>query len=149
MSYMIHKYLDKHKEEVKELVRQAYNPYKSIYKVKPDSSKVCFKYKTIVYIKDTEVVGTLSYYFDNSIIRLFKIAVAPEYQGQGIGQELISYIEKTYITDTINKLGIYTIKETGNRNYFERLGFKQVSETTASFATTLDNKTVTELEMIK
>ncbi len=146
---MIRKMHTEDKKEVDNLLKQAYIPFKSIYKVIPGNSSGDFEYETIIYQLEGKIVGTLSYYFDNSVIRLFKMAIDPDFQNQGIGRELITYIESSYKSKDLNKLGVYIIKETGNEKIFNKLGFQVVSETIATFALALDGKHVSELEMIK
>lgn len=146
---MIVQNLEKYNNEINTLLKKAYLPYKTIYKIKEGAGNSNFKYKTISYIEAGKVVATLSYYTDGSILRLFKIAVDPRFQGKGYCKKLFNYIDDKFKNHMFTNLGLYTIKETGSYKYFEKLGYNIISTKEATFATTLSGLPVYELEMLK
>ncbi len=146
---MIVKFIDEYTEIVDQLLKKAYETYKSLYKVKQAQGKLNFQYETIVYLNAEKPIATLSYYIKDSTVRLFKMAVHPEFQDSGIGSKLIEYVEKNIYSNELTKIGIYTLKETSNQYFFQRNGFSIISEVEADFAVSLNGDSLTELEMIK
>lgn len=147
---MIQEYTTVFEKEVEQLVDTAFKPYKAIYTIKPSTTKnSTFKYNTILCVEESKLIGTLSYYIDKDILRLFKVAIDPGYQGKGYFTKLLNHVVEYSKSRSICKLGLYTIKETNNFTFFHKRGFKIVSESIANFAIGVDGNPIYELDMIK
>lgn len=134
---------------LKNLLTEAFEPLRRTYVVSGRIPSLSAEPTTLVYAADDRPVGTLSYYLDPPYVRLFRIAVAPEYRGRGIASRLIDYVETRVARPAGCDLAIYTITETGNVAIFRRLGFEPIAETVAACATSPDGKPVHETEMVR
>ena len=74
-------------------------------------------------LEDKIVGGLMLVPLDNQAIRMMQVAVAPEYQGKGIGRDLVSYAEKRAKKAGYSKLVMHAMLSVVN--FYEKLGFTQ------------------------
>ncbi len=98
---------------------------------------------------DGQIRGALSYYPDPPHLRLFKLAVHPASQGQGIATSLINYAADQIAKPKGLDLAVYVITESGNIAFFRKLGFAARREVVAEYAESPNGGYVHETEMTK
>jgi ribosomal protein S18 acetylase RimI-like enzyme len=78
-----------------------------------------------------EVLGSVFFEPAEGHIYLFRLAVHPAYRRRGVGRSLIEYVEKQARALGLPRvrLGV-RVALTGQRAYYERLGYRQVGEGT-------------------
>ena len=86
------------------------------------------KLNRLVALVEDRVVGTVQYDVIENRLHLIGLAVHPTYQRRGIARRLVRFLYERARRSAVQKLSLYTIKETGNVPIFERLGFHVVSE---------------------
>lgn len=74
---------------------------------------------------------------------LYQINIFPQFQNQGFGKQLYSFVEEVYESQKISQIGLNSTLNAVN--FYERLGFKKVKN--ISFK--LDNESVEMVEMAK
>ncbi len=79
-----------------------------------------------------QLVGTVLYRVDADHVRLIALAVDSRYRRSGIARQLIEEAGRVAQSNGIGKLGLWTIRETGNVSIFARLGFRIVREGAAT-----------------
>ncbi|MGL1891601.1 MAG: GNAT family N-acetyltransferase [Spirochaetaceae bacterium] len=145
----INTYKEEHKIEVDHLIKISFEPLREIYVISNTNSVKTLDFKTLVYQIEDIIVGTISYYYEDDKVRIFRLAVDPSFRGRGIAKSLLNYLEKSLISTKYNKIGLYTIKETGNGELFIKFGFRIISEDIATLATSPLGYPVIELDMVK
>lgn len=93
-------------------------PEQDISIVKVDGDQCAIHY---AYYEEEKMVGTISLFIKSIPFQIRKVAVLPEYQGKGIGSELIktiidSFDECIFLNARIDKVSFY-----------EKLGFAKVN----------------------
>lgn len=147
---IIKKIITVNNKELDQVISLAFRPYKTLYKIKQGQNKNTIKYDAIGIFVESKLIGSLSYYKEKDILRLFKIAIKPNNQNKGYFTYLVNHVEQIAKEMNIYKLGLYTIKETKSYKYFEKKGFKIISESIADFVEPIiTGKALHELEMIK
>ena len=69
------------------------------------------------------VGGLMLIPLDDRSIRMMQVAVSPEYQGKGIGRELVSYAEKRAKNAGYSKIIMHAMLSVVN--FYEKLGYTQ------------------------
>ena len=118
----------------KAIAKAAFSELRSVYS--PTKTAIANQPKSTAYVvakAGQTVVATLQYFDEWDRIYLFDVAVNPQYRRQGIALGMIEFV-----TDIARTLGhkivsARTIRETGNVEIFERLGFRVVKEETAKW----------------
>ena len=118
----------------KAIAKAAFSELRSVYS--PTKTAIANKQDSTAYVvakMGQTVVGTLQYFDEGDRIYVFDVAVDANYRRQGIARRLIDFV-----SDTARNLGhkivsTRTIRETGNVEIFEKLGFHVVKEETAKW----------------
>lgn len=82
-------------------------------------------YMKIIQIDNTDI-GVTTHFIDkdgNDVVGL--IAILPDYQGKGIGTDII----KKYISNASKRIILQVFKDNPARELYEKLGFKKYGET--------------------
>ena len=128
---------DKDYFEVEALTRDAFwnvyrpgcNEHLVLYNLRKSDSFI--KELDYVWIEDGKIVGNIVYSkmhkgsgknISNEVIAFGPISVHPDYQQKGIGKRMIEYT-----SNKANELGYKAILITGNKNYYNPLGFISAS----------------------
>lgn len=90
------------------------------------------------------VVGTVQCAADGGTIRLLALAVDPAWRRRGVGRALV---ERVAAEDPGSGISLFTVRETGNAAFFERLGFRVVEEFVDADFETPEGGPVTSLRM--
>jgi len=79
-----------------------------------------------VALNKDELVGYVVYYRVADSMHLENVAVLPSYKGQGIGKQLIQYVEDQAIAKGVDRVELYT-NEMMHENLamYPRLGYKE------------------------
>jgi GNAT superfamily N-acetyltransferase len=136
-------------DAVAEIVARAFAPLRRVYIHQGNPPPIPAISTCLAASLGHEPVATLSYYLDPPFVRLFRIAVAPEYQQRGFARALLQHVEETVARPAGLHLALFTIAETGNVPVFERLGFEPKGETLASGVTGPKGETLREVAMIR
>lgn len=132
-----------------QLLDTAFAPLGAIYRKSARPSRSLSRgSRTIVAECDERLAGAVSYYFKDRQVRLFALAVHPDYRRRGIARALIHWVAGHVCSDAHPVLGLYTMEETGNVPIFERLGFRTVSRGAAADAASPSGGPVHEVDMV-
>ncbi|MBN1436641.1 MAG: GNAT family N-acetyltransferase [Sedimentisphaerales bacterium] len=137
------------KQQADDLVAMAFASLRQYYVPCGECGELPSKPRCLIIKKRGEVVGTLSYYFDSPYVRLYRIAVRIDCRRQGVARSLIEYVDKYVAGPRGDELALYAVKETGNVEIFEKLGFAVQSESVAQFAKSPTGGEVYEVEMVR
>jgi len=96
---------------------------------------------------DGRIVGTVQYAVHREHVHVVGLAVHPEAQRMGIGRALIVWIASLAPSLGRDVVRLDTIRETGNVEIFERLGFRTVRESIATWCASDDHSEVHEVMM--
>lgn len=105
--------------------------FKKLYKIWVDNSlNKKFADAVLVFLKDTEIAGFVTYKSQVDFAQIGLIAVSPKFQGQGIGKKLLQFVENLLIERNIFELKIPTqLENEAACNFYKKLGY-QIIETT-------------------
>ena len=130
------------------LERQVFEDLRQIYKPKDSAAPATSPgIRVVAETADRRIIGTVRYEIDGDTIRLRGLAVERRQRRAGIGRALVRHCQTVATSAGIHVLSLYTIKETGNVEFFERLGFQAVSEERAAWAIGPAGESVTEVRM--
>jgi predicted N-acetyltransferase YhbS len=130
------------------LERQVFEELRRIYKPKDNAvSGTSPGIRVVAEIADRQIIGTVRYKIDADKVCLRGLAVERRHRRAGIGRALVRHCRNVATSAGIHVLSLYTIKETGNVGFFERLGFQVVSEERAAWAVGPAGESVTEVRM--
>ncbi len=118
----------------KAIAKAAFSELRSIYS--PTQTAITNQPKSTAYVVakiGQTVVGTLQYFDEGDQIYVFDVAVDPKYRRQGIARTLIDFVSDIACNLGHEIVATRTIKETGNVEILERLGFGVVKEETAKW----------------
>lgn len=92
-----------------------------------------FADQVFVYLHQTRIAGFVSYKVVGSYAAIGLIAVSKEFQGKGIGRELLFKVENEILKKGINELRIPTQEENHQAcGFYEKLGYKKYEITNIS-----------------
>ena len=94
---------------------------------KPRENSKTSKGAVLVALKDDLVVGVAEYFQNDDFLYIQGIAVHPDHRERGACRSILHRAEEIATLRHLSGLSLSTIKETGNVEIFERLGFKVVS----------------------
>ena len=82
----------------------------------------------LVAAVDHRVVGAMSYTTSEQALHLRGLGVLPSYQRHGVARLLVDYAVGLAASKELPGVTLETVRETGNVEIFERLGFSVISE---------------------
>lgn len=107
----------------------------------PDSSVV------LIAITDGIMSATLRYFIDDDRLHIIGLAVHPEFRRCGLCRALIRNLTEIGKHHHLRALSLSTIKETGNQEVFEKLGFEVLLEYKAENLYSVQGNTLHEVYM--
>lgn len=79
--------------------------------------------QTLIY-ENNEPMGYLSFYIEDSVCHIESIGILPKYKGQGIGTELMKYLEKMCKENKKNKIVLEVrYRNTNAIKFYKKLGY--------------------------
>jgi len=96
---------------------------------------------------DGRIVGTVQYAVHQDHVHVIGLAVHPEAQRIGIARALLVWIASLAPSLGRNTVRLDTIRETGNVEVFERMGFRAVKESVPTWCTSDDYPKLHEVTM--
>ncbi len=120
--------------QAKAIAKAAFSELRSVYS--PTPTAISNQPKSTAYVvakMGQTVVGTLQYFDEGNRIYVFDLAVDTQYRHQGIARQLIDSTCEIARSLGYKTVSTRTIRETGNVEIFERLGFGVVKEETAKW----------------
>lgn len=110
-------------------LRQIYRPNEKAIK---NHNTIQSSLSRLIAILDEKIVGTVKYRIDKQSLHIIGLATHPNYIKQGIAKSIITELKNIAVRHNLNKLSLFTIKQTGNVEIFTKLGFKIISEEIAT-----------------
>lgn len=85
----------------------------------------------LVYEKDNKIVGFLRFGvnkkgYENNYAEIYALYVDSDYQGLGIGKDLVYYLKKM-LFDSYDFILVSTLKENTANNFYQKIGFKKIA----------------------
>ena len=91
---------------------------------------------------DSKFVGFVQYYFEYPYFEVVEIHLLPEYRGNGIGSDILRYLQKVCIAQD-RKIRIGCFKENYRaKRIYQKLGFMQTKETDTHYILEYPNYTI-------
>lgn len=91
---------------------------------------------------DGKFAGFVQYYFEYPYFEVVEIHLLPEYRGQGIGSDILRYLQKVCIAQD-RKIRVGCFKENHRaKHLYQKLGFKQTVETDTHYILEYPNYTI-------
>ncbi len=118
----------------KAIAKSAFSELRSVYL--PTKTAIANKQDSTAYVvakAGENVVGTLKYIDEGGRVYLFDVAVDPQYRRQGVARQLIDFVSDIARTLGYKIVSARTIRETGNVEIFESLGFCVLKDETAKW----------------
>ena len=134
------------------LRQEAINALRRIYlpaDEMPGMRRVMPRFDTLVAVVDGELVGTLEYTLAHEAVYLQGLGVAEAWQGQGVARKLVDAVAGLAERYPLPRLELCTIRETGNVQVFERLGFHVCEEAPSTQFVGAVGQPVSEVVMMK
>jgi N-acetylglutamate synthase-like GNAT family acetyltransferase len=116
------------------LARNAFDELLRVYKPKDSAAAASSPGIRLVAEIDRRIVGTVRYEIEAQKLHLRELAVEACHRCTGVGRALVEHCSGIAMSAGLRTLSLYTIKETGNVAFFERLRFCIVREEPASWA---------------
>lgn len=91
-------------------------------------------------LEDKVVGGLMLIPLDNKAIRMMQVAVSPDFQGKGIGSDLVKYAEKRAKEAGFSKIVMHAMLSVVN--FYEKMGYTQEGDI-------FDESGITFAKMIK
>lgn len=140
-------------ESMTKLFRVSYVTNRSVYKPKKTArsigSDTNTHYEKIVADKDGAIIGMAWFWIENNKINLGRVCTHPEHRRNGILRSLIQFIENYARVHSLPIIQAKTIKETGNSEIYQKIGFQLDQEYVAEWAIGENDSQVHESVMVK
>ncbi|MCH8543366.1 MAG: GNAT family N-acetyltransferase [Alcanivorax sp.] len=133
------------RQEVTNALRRIYLPKEEVSGLR----RVMPRFDTLVAIVDGELIGTLEYTLAHEAVYLQGLGVAEAWQGQGVARRLVDAAAALADRYPLPRLELCTIRETGNVQVFERLGFTVCDEAPSTQFVGAVGQPVSEVMMMK
>jgi ribosomal protein S18 acetylase RimI-like enzyme len=140
-------------QRVAEVTSAAFAPLRRVYRPGPAAlaGKAVLDAATRRLVAESTpdgiVVGTVGYRVAADRLEVTGLAVAPRHQRQGVARALIARLASVAAGRGLKSLTLYTIRQTGNKSVFERLGFRVESEQDAAAFESVTGAPLTEAFM--
>ena len=112
------------REEVTNALRRIYLPVTG----GASHRRIMPRFDTLVAVMGNHIIGTLEYTLAHETVYLQGLGVAEGYRGQGVARALIEAVAAKARPYPLPRLELCTIRETGNVQVFEQLGFQICDE---------------------
>jgi GNAT superfamily N-acetyltransferase len=116
--------------EAFESVRSVYRPNHEAMRRQKDRK---MQGTRLVADLDGRTVGTLQFSEHKDHLHIMDLGVLPDFQRKGIGTRLVQWVCESAPRLGFGKIRADTIEETGNVEFFKRLGFVPVERRTAEW----------------
>jgi predicted N-acetyltransferase YhbS len=133
---------------IDDITRIAFDEHRRIYQ--PSASALSNKLldlHRIVAANERAILGTVAYRIDSPRLHLIALAVHPAHRRLGVARQLVDHLAQLASRLHLEALSLFTVKETGNPAYFEKLRFRSIREQTDGFLIGIDGQHVTEVYM--
>lgn len=91
-------------------------------------SRISRDLERLVALLDGRVVGSTEYYVEGDRLRIVGLGVLEECRQLGVARALVDFLLGLAEGKGLEGIGARTIRETGNVQVFEKLGFRVVSD---------------------
>jgi len=137
-------------DTVKHIMTLCTSELRAVYKPKPKSETILTSHSLsntrVVAVDDADtVIGVAEYITQEVDLYIQGVAVLPTHRRRGVARTLLGHIATLAIDFGLPALSVVTIKETGNVEIFESLGFIVVEERTSDRFVGIQGQPVTEL----
>jgi ribosomal protein S18 acetylase RimI-like enzyme len=131
----------------KSLARTAFEELRHVYKPKESAATASSPGIRIVAETVRRIVGTVCYQVEAQKLHLRDLAVEACHRRAGVGRALVEHCSSIAMSAGCRSLSLYTIRETGNVAFFERLGFRFVREQPATWAVSPRGEGLVEVDL--
>ena len=114
-----------------------------------NKARLTSRLKRLVAIVDGQVAGTVRYFVENHSVRVIGLGVFPDFRRRGVARALLQFLEVAGKEEGAGRLGLFTVKQTGNAEVFTRLGFRVVAERKDEFSESDTHAALIDVEMQK
>ncbi len=108
-----------------ETVRHIYRPSPAAQANRPQTQGA---FRRLIALYGERIIGTVQYTFDEDRLHLIALATHPDYRQQGVARQIVATLIDIGTRHRQRALSLSTIRETGNRPIFEKMGFDVVLE---------------------
>lgn len=138
-------------EAIEEVNRLAIADLRKVYRPNEKAlnslSKFAPALKQLIATKGESVVGTVQFRIEGGCFMLTALNVRPTHRRQGVARALVKAIIRLAVSDASRCVALYTVKETGNVDIFERMGFQVIQENKSDFFESEAYDVLTEVYM--
>lgn len=127
-------------------LRAVYQPTEKAEKSRSAMSRQLHR---LVALGSSRIVGTVQYHMNSDRLAFLGLGVHPHFRRQGIARQLIEELEAIAVRNQVELLTLYTVRQTGNVDVFQSLGFTVVSEERTDFFESPTGEPLTEVLMQK
>ncbi len=90
--------------------------------------KIAESLTQLVALVGERIVGTVQYKVESDRLHFLSLSVHADFRRQGVARTLVASLARIGAALGARRLTLHTIKQTGNSETFEKLGFRVVSE---------------------
>jgi ribosomal protein S18 acetylase RimI-like enzyme len=127
-------------------LRQTYRPNQ---RALANKARLGRQLRRIVAIVEGHVIGTVQYYMENRSVRVIGLGVHPDFRRRGVARALLGFLEEIGKKEGATHLHLYTVKQTGNVEVFEHLGFTVIAEREDEYSESNRYQKLIDVEMEK
>jgi N-acetylglutamate synthase-like GNAT family acetyltransferase len=80
--------------------------------------------RVVVVAKRSDIVGSVQYRIESPRLHLIGLAVHPVHHKRGVARRLVDHLAEIACGRILEVASLYAVNETGNPDFFERLGFR-------------------------
>lgn len=117
--------LEKIVESTSNTLRKTYKPKGEVFGNKPSDFN---EDEFVVAEAGEEIIGSVRIKRVDDRLHLIALGIIEEFRNKGICYSIIRYVLNIAKEDDLRCLSLYTIRETGNVEIFEKMGFSVVFE---------------------
>lgn len=132
------------RQDATDTLRATYFPKEAAIRSK---ASVSDSLHTLVAEVDAQILGTVQYRIADGILSIIGLSVSKNARRNGIARALVERLVALAADDGISKLSLWCVKETGNPQIFERLGFYSVHEENSTLFASSKYPSLTEVRM--
>ena len=143
--------IDADLEEAERTAAQAFASLRNTYHPRPEALNRADGFQPslsrIVALAGGRMVGTAGFRDRAGFLSIIGLGVIPPFRGRGVARRMVEALMERAREAGASGLALYVIKETGNCDIFEKLGFRTVREESARDFESDVYETLTEVRM--
>lgn len=131
--------------------KESHATLRKIYSPTPIAKQIGTEvpFTRLVALSAGQVVGMVTFEVDGKALYFGSLGVLENFRRQGIATAIVVHLEQTAKSQGFKKLTCATVKETGNVQIFEKLGFSVISSQLSDKFVSVNGEPVFEVRMEK